>query len=265
MPLSTTAAPAPSQLDPEAMSLASIDLSCPFTRSFHRFNELPPEIRLRIWRLAVPRPAVIERAMNYGLMEHTLRRHAPVPAVLQVCRESRAELLYEREHRRGGTQEQFELVHSTGTSGRGAYVNCEKDTLYIYRAPPRATMPDAANFANIQHLAMDWGLRPCWIQGHCHVGVQFIRQFSSLKTLTLLVTFHVHAFGSLENGEFASEVKQQERIQRRRALCGIKSWVVEAIGQAKESLPQWTPPEVRVVRKTDYWTGGKTGTPRPIV
>ncbi|KAH9229090.1 hypothetical protein K456DRAFT_752399 [Colletotrichum gloeosporioides 23] len=247
MPLSTS--PAPSHLDPEAMSLASIDLSCPFTRSFHKFNELPPEIRIRIWRLAVPRPAVIERAMNYSLMEQTLRRQAPIPAVLQVCRESRAELLYEREHRRGRTQEQFEL----------------KDTLYIYRAPPHATMPDAANFANIQHLAMDWGLRPCWVQGQCLVGIHFIRQFPSLKTLTLLVTFHVHAFGSSEDGEFASKVKQQERIQRRRALCEIKSWVMDAIRETKESLPDWKAPEVRAVRKTDYWTGGKTSTPRPIV
>ncbi|KAF4845364.1 hypothetical protein CGCSCA4_v006695 [Colletotrichum siamense] len=263
MPLSTS--PAPSHLDPEAMNLASIDLSCPFTRSFHKFNELPPEIRIRIWRLAVPRPAVIERAMNYSLMEQTLRRQAPIPGVLQVCRESRAELLYEREHRRGGTQEQFELVHSSGASGRGAYVNCEKDTLYIYRAPPRATMPDAANFANIQHLAMDWGLRPCWVQGQCLVGIHFIRQFPSLKTLTLLVTFHVHAFGSSEDGEFASKVKQQERIQRRRALCEIKSWVMDAIRETKESLPDWKAPEVRAVRKTDYWTGGKTSTPRPIV
>ncbi|KAJ3957163.1 hypothetical protein N0V92_006283 [Colletotrichum tropicale] len=126
-------------------------------------------------------------------------------------------------------------------------------------------MPDAANFANIQHLAMDWGLRPCWVQGQCLVGIHFIRQFPSLKTLTLLVMFHVHAFGNSEDGEFASKVKQQERIQRRRALCEIKSWVMDAIRETKESLPDWKAPEVRAVRKTDYWTGGKMSTPRPIV
>ncbi|KAF4923008.1 hypothetical protein CGCVW01_v004960 [Colletotrichum viniferum] len=256
MPVHPSSTPAASQLDPAAMDLACIDLSSPFTRSFHRFNSLPQEIRLLIWHLAMPRPAVIERVMNYTLMEHDLLRHAPDPAVLLVSWEPRTELLRDTERRRGGIQEPFELVRLTDTSGKKAYVNCEKDTLYIYRAPPRAIMPDAANFTNIQLLAMDWGLRPCWVQEQCHVGVQFIQRFPSLKTFTLLVTFLVPDLVLTADDDPNIKYKKQTRIQRRRALGEIKSGVMDAIRDAEETSPGWKAPELRVVPKTRYWTGG---------
>ncbi|KAL0934542.1 uncharacterized protein CTRU02_211341 [Colletotrichum truncatum] len=244
----------PEKLDPVAMDLASIDLSSPFSPVFHKFKDLPAELRTRIWRLAAPRATVVERAMNNTTMSYTLRRHAPIPAVLHACRESRLELLYESESRRGAKDGQFETMYLSKAdkdAGKGMFVNPESDTLLLYRAPHKAIMPDAANFANLQNLAMEWGLRPCWVQGHCHMGVKFIQQFSTLKTLTLLVSFKVYSALPEED----PSAKKRERIQRQRALHEIKGWVTEAIDAARELKPEWNPPEVRVVQRTKYWSG----------
>ncbi|KAK0376581.1 hypothetical protein CLIM01_06060 [Colletotrichum limetticola] len=200
-------------------------------RTFHLFKDLPPEIRTKIWRLAAPKPAVVERISNSTTLAYEL--HRPVPALLQVCQESRAEMLYDPENPRGLRDEQFEMLHlSRGhqAQGKGVYMNYRHDTLFIYRGPAQSIMPSALSFINLRHLAMEWGLRPCWVQGHCHEGVRLLRQFPNLKTFTLLVTFH--PFNSVPLGE--SGRKHREQTQKRRALNEIKSWVLGAIDQALE-------------------------------
>ncbi|GKT50806.1 uncharacterized protein ColSpa_10987 [Colletotrichum spaethianum] len=246
--------------DPLHAELASLDLTdCTLSPVFHYFSSLPPELRTRIWRLAAPKPTVVVRIMNNTTMEYGLRRH--VPSLLQVCRESRAELLYDADDRRGSRVGQFHLLHLSREhkeQGKGVYMNYSDDTLMIYRAPQQAIMPDAVNFSNLQHLAMEWGLRPCWVQNHCHTGVRFVRQFPRLRTLTLLVNFKIYHEPPL--GESSS--KHREQTQKRRALWEIKTWVLEAIAQdctrrtpnGDADVEAWTPPEVRVVPKTKYWT-----------
>ncbi|OHW89467.1 hypothetical protein CSPAE12_11961 [Colletotrichum incanum] len=254
------APPSESAHDVLHAELASLDLagSTP-SPAFHLFRSLPPELRIRIWRLAAPKPTVVERTMNNTTMAFGLRRR--VPALLQVCRESRAELLHEADDRRGSRDGQFQLLHLSREhkeQGKGVYMNCSDDTLLIYRAPQQAIMPDAANFCHLQHLAMEWGLRPCWVQNHCHAGVRFVRQFPRLRTLTLLVSFKI--YNELPLGESGS--KHREQTQKRRALREIKTWVLEAIAQDRAwrspdgggDAEAWTPPEVRVVPKTKYWT-----------
>ncbi|KAK1491841.1 hypothetical protein CTAM01_10164 [Colletotrichum tamarilloi] len=200
-------------------------------RTFHLFKDLPPEIRTKIWRLAAPKPAVVERISNSTTLAYGL--HRPVPALLQVCQESRAEMLYDPENPRGLRDEQFEMLHlSRGhqAQGKGVYMNYRHDTLLIYRGPAQSIMPSALSFINLRHLAMEWGLRPCWVQDHCHKGVRLLRQFPNLKTITLLVTFHL--FNALPLGE--SGRKHREQTQKRRALNEIKSWVLGEIDQALE-------------------------------
>ncbi|KAK7438139.1 hypothetical protein CaCOL14_011897 [Colletotrichum acutatum] len=200
-------------------------------RTFHLFKDLPPEIRTKIWRLAAPKPTVVERISNSTTLAYGL--HRPVPALLQVCQESRAELLYDPQDPHGLRDEQFEMMHlSRGhqAQGKGVYMNYRHDTLFIYRGPAQSIMPSALCFANLRHLAMEWGLRPCWVQGHCHEGVRLLRQFPNLKTFTLLVSFH--PFNALPLGE--SGRKHREQTQKRRALNEIKSWVLGAIDQALE-------------------------------
>ncbi|KAK2043626.1 hypothetical protein LZ31DRAFT_566421 [Colletotrichum somersetense] len=245
--------------------LASLDLAdATPSPAFHLFSSLPPELRLRIWRLAAPKPAVVERAINNYTMAYGLRRR--VPALLQVCHESRAELLYQPDDPRGSRNGQFQLLHLSRehrVEGKGVYINCSDDTLLICRAPQYAIMPDAANFANVQHLAMEWGLRPCWVQHHCHEGARFVRQFPRLRTLTLLVSFKI--YNELPLGESGS--KHREQTQKRRALREIKAWVLEGLaqdrdGQAAEGAAGAADarplPEVRVVPKTKFWTTSAT-------
>ncbi|EFQ33040.1 uncharacterized protein GLRG_08184 [Colletotrichum graminicola M1.001] len=256
------ASPSKSDHDRLHEELTSLDLADPTpSPTFHLFSSLPPELRIKIWRLAAPKPAVVERAMNNYTMAYGLRRR--VPALLQVCRESRAELLYQADDRRGSRDGQFQLLHLSREhkeEGKGVYINCSDDTLLICRAPQYAVMPDAANFANIRHLAMEWGLRPCWVQNHCHEGVRFVRQFPQLRTLTLLVSFKT--YNQLPLGDPGS--KHREQTQKRRALREIKGWVLEALAQDRErratdgNAGAWPSPEVRVVPKTKFWTASAT-------
>ncbi|OLN81923.1 hypothetical protein CCHL11_08600 [Colletotrichum chlorophyti] len=246
------AASTSSDPDPLAMDLSLMDLEDSFKGPvFHLFTSLPPEVRTKIWRLAAPKPAVVERTINNTTMAYGLRRR--VPALLHACRESRAELTYDPSHRTGASDGQFDLVHvshEAKTQGKGVYLNCKEDTLLMYRAPPKAIMPDAPNFARVRNLAMEWGLRPCWVQNHCHAGVVFVKQFPALQTLTLLVSFKI--YNHLPLGESGS--KHREQTQKRRALGEIKGWVLDAMGAEKTADPRWCPPEVRVVPKTRYWT-----------
>ncbi|KAL2877210.1 hypothetical protein SGCOL_007606 [Colletotrichum sp. CLE4] len=284
--------------EPESLlaDLANLDLSEEIKPpTFHLFKDLPTEIRLKVWRLAAPKPAVAERMPNNLTMSYGLQR--PVPALLQVCQESRTEMLYDPENPRGLRDDQYEMMYlSPGhrAQGKGVYMNYRDDTLFMYRGPSQSIMPSAHCFANLRHLAMEWGLRPCWVQSHCNEGVRLLRQFPSLKTFTLLVSFKI--YNELPLGESGS--KHREQTQKRRALNEIKTWVLDAIDQALErddsafaaavaragannntnvdvasgsssqsastsmaaSLAssaftnQWSPPEVRVVPKTKYWT-----------
>ncbi|KAK1969978.1 hypothetical protein LZ32DRAFT_318680 [Colletotrichum eremochloae] len=249
------ALPSKSDHDLFLSKLTSLDLAdAAPSPAFHLFPSLPPELRFKIWRLAAPKPAVVERTINNTTMAFGLRRR--VPAILQVCRESRAELLYRANDRHGSRDNQFELLHLSSDQ-KGVYINYRDDTLLIYRAPQFATMPHAANFAKVQHLAMEWGLRPCWVQQHCRTGALFVHQFPQLRTLTLLVTFKI--YNTLPLGEPGS--KHREQTQKRRALNEIKGWVLEALAQERagatdaNALPS---PEVRVVPKTKFWTTAST-------
>jgi hypothetical protein len=66
-------------------SSSSVTQFCPF-------NRLPTELRMKIWSFAVPEPAWIiqvPHTTKWACFTYT----RPVPAILQVCRESRDEYL----------------------------------------------------------------------------------------------------------------------------------------------------------------------------
>ena len=60
------------------------------SRTFHRFDQLPQELRNAIWELAVPGPRLVD--INLGKKNGPITSCAP-PAMLHVCHESRAILL----------------------------------------------------------------------------------------------------------------------------------------------------------------------------
>ena len=58
-------------------------------RSFHRFNDLPPEIRLAVWALNPPSPRLVR--VHYDVLMGKFWTTTPSPANLLVCAESRHE------------------------------------------------------------------------------------------------------------------------------------------------------------------------------
>jgi len=58
-------------------------------RSFHRFNDLPPEIRLAVWALNPPSPRLVR--VHYDVRMGKFWTTTPSPANLLVCAESRHE------------------------------------------------------------------------------------------------------------------------------------------------------------------------------
>jgi len=65
------------------------------TPAFHRFRDLPNELRSFIWQLACRGPRLVQlrrkRCSEDG--SPTVTSRAPIPTVLHVCQESRAEAL----------------------------------------------------------------------------------------------------------------------------------------------------------------------------
>ncbi|TEA10838.1 hypothetical protein C8034_v008527 [Colletotrichum sidae] len=238
-------------IDVAAQQLGCIQLDSSLSQSFHLFPDLPPELRVMIWRSAVPtRGSVVERIWDNSIMDYVLRRHVPVSTAVYACQESRAELVYDSRDPHGAREGQLEELCLTKADGRvvsRALFNPEKDTLLFYRAPP-----NIRDFANVQHLAMEWGLRPCWLQGHLHQGMALLQQFPALKTLTLLVKFKLDA--SQSHGT-PPELKRRQDLLEKKALREIRGWLGATVDEARRDSPEWVPPEIRVVPRTSYWNG----------
>ncbi|WQF81068.1 Putative 2EXR domain-containing protein [Colletotrichum destructivum] len=261
--------------------LASLELTdeTPL-QAFHLFGSLPPELRAQIWNLAALAacpPAVVTRVLNKKtisgyqprgfavyqrlmLSDDSFDLYRPVPTLLHVCRESRTELLNVTSNRRGLREGQLEVLYLTREhkkQGRGVHINFAVDTLLVYQVPPVPNMKDADHFANLQYLAMQWGLHSSWdsLDGS-RAGVRFIRNFPRLRKLTLFVKFVV--FNTLPPGEPGR--RRREQTQKRHALLAILDDVYHAIDLSIDERPMtdeggfWKEPEVRVVPKTRAWT-----------
>jgi hypothetical protein len=111
---------------------------------FTCFSKLPTEIRLKIWKNALPGPRIIRMELKHSvrvpLKEGEKKKpkvtrlisSRPRPVGLHVCRESRIEALKE-----------YELAFPTKTSPAQTYINFAVDTLVLDQIPsyfPRTTM-----------------------------------------------------------------------------------------------------------------------------
>ncbi|TQN70511.1 hypothetical protein CSHISOI_04976, partial [Colletotrichum shisoi] len=271
--------------------LASLDLTDETpSQTFHLFGSLPPELRAQIWEfaaLAASQPAVVARVLNkrtisryrpwgFAFYERLMHRndsfdlYRPTPALLHVCRESRTGLLNVIINRRGSREGKLEVLYLSRQhkeEGKGVYINFAVDTLLIYQVPHVPVMKDADHFANLQYLAMEWGLLSSWdsLDG-CRAGVRFIRNFPRLRKLTLLVKFLV--FNTLPPDEPGR--RRREQTQKRHALRAILDDVYHAIDLSTDEQPMtdegelWKEPEVRVVPKTRAWTPPRVEAWRPL-
>ena len=115
-------------------ALPQIDNSDTTTRpTFHLFPRLPIEIRLRIWKLAGPKPVIVKQAKALGYKPlYTIMHPRPTPAVLHVCQESRKEFLYrEDEAANEGKNHALYRQAFPSTNGLMCHFSFEVDTLHL--------------------------------------------------------------------------------------------------------------------------------------
>lgn len=118
-------------INPEYMTSRCCSALAPIPpQTFPAFPLLPAEIRLRIYELALPaQGTTVSRIYNTEELRFGLRRR--VPPVLQACRESRYSLV-RVDSATDMRRMPFELVCLPST-GKGVYVDWEKDSLLIRR------------------------------------------------------------------------------------------------------------------------------------
>jgi hypothetical protein len=102
---------------------------------FHFFRKLPIEIRLKIWGLAGPKPAIIRQAkpLSHAPL-YTFVIPRPTPAVLQVCHDSRKEWLYREGDDANNAFKEHKLFRwgFATLEGKMTFFNFEKDCLFLY-------------------------------------------------------------------------------------------------------------------------------------
>jgi len=87
------------------------------SHSFHAFRQLPPELRLRVWTLALPPPRVIE--LTWMSQARSVTSKSPTPAILHACEESRYNTI------------QFYEQVNFGDCSQIILVDFERDTIFF--------------------------------------------------------------------------------------------------------------------------------------
>lgn len=227
--------------------------------SFPQFQYLPTELRCLIWGAAVPEATVVPR--TWGKFKYNLQRN--VPAVLQVCSESRRHLISQSERSRRSTTPKYQLVRTCRGGDESVYINWQADSIWIYRgceflvatlgrpvtdnAADDINEAEVAAYAGLESLVMNWGLRPCWVESTLGQGVRFIQQFPRLRLLTLLLDFSEHGWPE------SLTLKGLKRLKRNE-VKRIWALVQRSFKEAHELDPQWSPPSLHIVHRTANWS-----------
>ncbi|KAL5326876.1 hypothetical protein ACEPPN_004565 [Leptodophora sp. 'Broadleaf-Isolate-01'] len=85
--------------------------------SFNHFQQLPPELRLRVWALALPPPRIIE--LTWTSRARSVTSKSTTPAILHACQESRYSTI--------GYYKEVQL----GTCSQAILVDFERDTIFL--------------------------------------------------------------------------------------------------------------------------------------
>jgi hypothetical protein len=185
---------------------------------FHCFPNLPSELRLKIWALAIPDPRSIEISCERDVIPPGTRRYAKSfksnigpPALLHACRESRFEgLLTYKPH--------FTTAFSTNC----IYVDFDRDTIHL--SDGIVAYLGAAELKSIQSMVLD--VKD--VQYFAHFSMDFLKAMSSLRHLELRA---------------GTAVQYQRTRVERRYLDVLTGDFVEAMMQD----PEWACPRVSIV------------------
>lgn len=106
---------------------------------------------------------------------------------------------------------------------------------------------EIAAYTPLQHLVMNWGLRPCWVETAVGSrGVHFVRRFPALRLLTLLVDFSEHGWPE------PCTARGRARL-RRNEVKRIWALVRDAFREGEERHPGWRAPGLRIVLRSEKW------------
>lgn len=97
-----------------------------------------------------------------------------------------------------------------------------------------------AAYSCLRSLTMDWGLRPCWVEGCVDEGIRFIKQFSKLEILALIVKFNEHGWSENESMKSIGRAKKKE-LQR------IGAYIKQSCLKEQKRDPDWKFPQLRVL------------------
>lgn len=111
----------------------TVSKTTPTTTSFSLFGKLPREVRYLIWEAAMPESVVVPRTWD-AVLGYRLRRK--VPAVLQVCTESRRLLVSRSEElmaRRAAASPKYQRVRMSAFQEGFVCLNWRADSIWISR------------------------------------------------------------------------------------------------------------------------------------
>ncbi|RDL30178.1 uncharacterized protein BP5553_10456 [Venustampulla echinocandica] len=142
---------------------------------FHLFPALPSELRLKIWATICTNPRTVslkcKRNVQYTRrFAESFRTRVPSPAVLQVCRESRAEGL-----------RIYQRYFETDRSPRYTYLSFSSDRVKLHDTA--LTYLGPKELAGIERMVLD--VRDCAYFGHFHIDI--IKRMTRLRELEIFV------------------------------------------------------------------------------
>jgi len=192
---------------------------------FHLFPNLPPELRLQIWELALPRSRVLKVSVDIfdASKIALLGPYSPIPSILHICHESRSLALSKLRLGFGPSpylsSPSIPVSGFSGENNNEFYWNPELDTIYF---PPSASWTNGnlssylslstssslpKNYINAgiapitKHLALPLNL---WLMDALYFSdnpcnrwmLPWLSQFPCLETLTLLIEPYDQWLGS---------------------------------------------------------------------
>jgi hypothetical protein len=184
---------------------------------FFHFSELPTELRLQIWALAIPN-RVLPITCTKGILSPSTHRYvqrfnttSPPPALLLACRESRSIALTI-----------YSSFFRTKSSPQGIYASFAHDTVSLHEGT--VTYLGNEELEGIERLVLD-------VKDHAYFGyfnLGYLRGMSSLKMLELRAENGVRH--SWETGDAVSDIFRDLRTE-------LLEW------------PDWkVPDEIRIVQ-----------------
>ena len=194
---------------------------------FSLFQNLPFELRLKIWNLAIQPRVILCRK----------RSRPEVPALLQVCRESREEGL-----------RHYQIHYWEPNNKLAVYFNVELDTLFGTSTSLHDTdyalesLSKNPAISQVHHLAISWAFwERMWAHPIYDDLYNRIRENKNLKTVIIVW----HRASVLRTDQ--PKLVEDKDGGRDDAQLTAQEWTLE-MQETQVEHPEWNTPELRLAR-----------------